>query len=101
MSMLPESLERPNIYRMQPGDTGWTLYWAMQATSNRQLWIRGDYPVFDQPDPDGIGGVERFMRIERTSTGINVYQDTIPTKAQWDAHGDIQENWKPLIVTLI
>lgn len=70
-SKLPETYEETTIEHMLPGDTGYTVPWAMWADSERNLWIRGDYSVFVQP-----GGTGQ-LHITRTKDGIIVSEHSI------------------------
>lgn len=70
-STLPESLESFTIAKMLPGDTAYTLPWAMWADENRALWINGNYPIRERPG----GTVQLF--IKRTETGVTVDMSTI------------------------
>jgi len=69
--MLPESFEENTIEQMLPGDRGYTVPWAMFPDQNRVLWINGHYTI--DSEPFGTG----HMLIERTKTGVIVYQNTI------------------------
>lgn len=71
MTKLPESLEEKTIEKMLPGDTAFTLSWAMWADGERNLWINGKYPI-----TDAVFGTSK-MRIKRTKTGVIVYRISI------------------------
>jgi len=71
MAKLPEALEERTIYRMLPGDAGYTLPWAVWADADRELWINGDYSYTDQ-----IEGTST-LRIRRTESGVEVDFSTV------------------------
>ena len=70
-SILPETFEQETIIGMLPGDTGYTVLWAMWADENRVLWINGDYSIHKSP-----GGTVH-MKIKRTIDGVVVKEATI------------------------
>jgi len=74
MAKLPEALEEleeKTIYRMLPGDTGYTLPWAVWADADRELWINGDYSY----DDEALG--TSHLRIRRTESGVEVDFSTV------------------------
>lgn len=87
MTLLPETYEEDTIERMLPRETGYTLPWAMWADSNRVLWINGNYPIYKEPFGTS------HMLIQRTPTGVIVYQATIKDH-KYNA-GDSQWNNSP------
>lgn len=90
-SILPETYEENTIIGMLPGDTGYTMDWAMWADANRVLWINGRYPIIREPRHDKLRPAA--MKIERTADGVIVYESTLggakyqPGSGGWD-HSD-------------
>ena len=71
-SLLPDYLEQDTIGRMQEGDIGFTLFWAMYAERDRHLWINDQYPIFPSAARNGT-----TIFIRRTSRGVEVDTSTI------------------------
>lgn len=46
---LPASKQEEVIADMQPGDSGWTMPWAMYADNDNALWLNGSYTIHAQP----------------------------------------------------
>lgn len=64
---LPEHLIESNtIANMQPGDSGWTVPWAMAVDQDADCYLNGDYTLRDRP-----GGTSE-MRVTRTRDGYIV-----------------------------
>jgi hypothetical protein len=70
-SILPEAYEQKNIRKMDEGEIGYTVPWAMYATSDRLLWINGNYSVHQTP----YGTYH--LRIKRVRNGVIVDEKTI------------------------
>lgn len=71
LHVLPENMEQPTIGMMSPGDTGYTVPWAMWVDDNRQMWLNPQYPV------SAIPAGTSHMRIRRVINGAVVYKETI------------------------
>jgi hypothetical protein len=87
-SILPETYEENLIEGMLPGDTGYTVPWAMWADKNRKLWINRKYTIHDTP-----GGTVA-LKIKMLRGGIvQVYSYSIgkhkytPGESSWDHTG--------------
>ncbi len=61
---LPFNLEAKTIAMMIPGETLYTVPWAMVVDKDRTCWVRGDYTV----DPTAFGTVN--AEIHRNSKGF-------------------------------
>lgn len=46
---LPAARREPEIQDMQPGDSGWTVPWAMWADAEHLLWLHGGYTIHSSP----------------------------------------------------
>ena len=63
---LPNDLETKTIAMMFPGETLYTVPWAMLVDIDRRCWLRGDYRVSDQRANTST------MEIHRNSRGFDV-----------------------------
>ncbi len=70
-SFLPDHMEEDTIERMELGDTGYTVPWAMYVERDRSMWINGKYTVSQGP-----GGTVHML-IKRMSDGVEVDSSTI------------------------
>lgn len=96
-------MEGETIFNMLPGDEGYTLYWAMMVDENRMLWMRGDYPVYPEPqgaETDGMFGTNRFIKIQRTKDGVTVFRASITPEAKYKPGDRPIDAWSPLRVEL-
>lgn len=66
-AVLPENMEESRIVGMCPGDTRWTLPWAMWVDRDRRCWLHPEYPADLNP-----GGTVS-MRIELHPDGYHVW----------------------------
>lgn len=58
-AILPASLRTPVVSTMKPGETGYTVPWAMLADKQERLWLKPDYPVTQAPHGTSQLQVER------------------------------------------
>lgn len=58
-AVLPASLCTPVVGTMKPGETGYTVPWAMLADKQERLWLKPDYPVTQAPHGTSQLRVER------------------------------------------
>ena len=63
---LPLNLEAKTIAMMIPGETLYTVPWAMVVDRERFCWLRGDYSIDDSPH--GTANME----IHRNAQGFNI-----------------------------
>ncbi len=66
--MPPEYMER-TIRDMTPGESGWTVPWAITVDIDRTMWVNGAYSI----ERESVGTAR--TRIERTSNGVAVWRD--------------------------
>ena len=48
-AQLPSAQQEATIEDMQPGDSGWTVPWAMYADASSNLWLNGSYTLKTRP----------------------------------------------------
>lgn len=60
---LPEDLEEATIATMLPGDTAYTVHWAMWADGDRNCWLNPEFTIRSEP------GGTMCMRVHRQRDG--------------------------------
>lgn len=63
---LPDELEKKTLETLLPGETVYTLPWAMFADKDGELWLNGNYPYSQEP----YGTMS--MRVSRVRGGYHV-----------------------------
>jgi hypothetical protein len=91
---LPETLEGSTLAGMLPGETAYTMPWAMWCDSDRLCWLHPDYPARSTP-----GGTVQ-MRLRRAEDGFEVWPPADATYQPRAHHGFVSPNdtpWLPVV----
>lgn len=65
-AILPCEKQEKTIDSMFPGETGFTVPWAVMVDLDRLMWIRGDYPI-----DENKGGTAQ-MKVHRNREGFEI-----------------------------
>lgn len=71
MTKLPAELEKRTINKMKSGEHGFTLPWAIEVDTNRDMWIDPDFPVFNQARGTA------HLEIIRRDNDVLVFSDSL------------------------
>lgn len=66
------------IEKMDYGDSGWTVPWAMYADTQRRMWLHGSYDIHP-----ATGGTVQ-MRVSRTAEGLWVVDASECSDSKWE-----------------
>lgn len=87
---ITEQTEGLRIHEMPDGSDGYTVYWAFSIEDDAQWWVRGDYPVYDQP-----GGT---VEVKMTRQGDTIIVDGDTINAEDLSEGKPHDAWHPMKV---
>lgn len=90
---LPERRRTPRIDDLAPGQSGWTVPWAMSADQHGRLWLRGDYIL-----SDCRSGTFQ-MNVTRDRDGA--WMVAVPPGETYQRGHDLHPGWNPLPVAQV
>lgn len=91
---LPETLEERTLAGMLPGESAFTLSWAMWCDSDRLCWLHPEYPA--GPVPHGTMN----MAVRRTVDGFEVWPPADAHYKPTGHHGYVSPDsteWLPVV----